>query len=878
MLKVERVGRHDNFFALGGHSLLAVRVISRVQQALGIKVSPKDLFAWPVLSGFASCVETATREELPAITCVERSEKLPLSYAQQRLWFLAQMEGVSEAYHVPLSLRLRGELDRVVLRRALDRILLRHEALRTTFVLVDGEAVQRIASIGDSHFQLIEHDLREHIGAESELKRLAAEEAHTPFDLERGPLIRGRVIRLAEDEHALLITMHHIVSDGWSLGVLLNELSVLYGAFLRGEEDPLPKLEVQYADYAVWQRKWIEGEILQQQAEYWKAALSGAPALLEIPADHARPAEKDYAGGFTGLELDASLTAGLKELSRRHGTTLYMTLLAGWTALLGWLSGQQDVVVGTPVANRGRSEIEGLIGFFVNTLALRLDVGGSPTVGEMLERVKVQVLGAQEHQDIPFEQVVEITRPVRSLSHSPLFQVMFAWQNAPEGRLELPGLEIKPLEWSYQAAKFDLTLSLREARGGIVGGVGYATSLFERSTVERYLGYFRRLLEAMVVDETQVIDRLPILPEAERRKVLYEWNETAVEYPKEKCIHELFEEQVERTPDAVAVVYEEQQLTYRELNSRANQLGHYLRELGVKPDSRVAICVERGLEMVVGLLAVLKAGGAYVPLDPGYPAERLRYMLEDSAPVVLLTQGDLQKLFSGISESLPVLDLTAIPAGWRQESEANLDCAAIGVTARHLAYVIYTSGSTGMPKGVMINHQNLVSSDLLQGLSGLWCAWSLSYCSHRFPSIASVAGIFGTLTNNGILVITAHDTVRDPFHLKNDIRRLQVDSLLCIPSLYRQLLEYSVVHKYEKRLSRVMVAGEVCPPGLVANQSNKNAKFYFSMNMAQPKVRSGPACIVVSSDPPSSPFRSGGRSRTRGSTYWMGMGSRCRWG
>jgi len=472
VLKVERVGRHDNFFELGGHSLLAVRVMWRVRQALGVKVSLGDLFAQPVLSSFAGCVERARREVLPVIVGMERSGEQPLSFAQQRLWFLAQMEGVSKAYHLPFGLRLKGELNRAVLGQALDRIIARHEALRTTFVSVDGEAVQRIASVEGSHFHLLEHDIRRHDDVQGELNRLVAQEASTSFDLEQGPLIRGRLVRLGEDEQALLITMHHIVSDGWSIGVMVNELSTLYGAFLRGEADPLPELEVQYADYAAWQRQWMEGEILQEQAEYWKRSLGGAPTLLELPTDRTRPAEQDYGGASIGLELDTKLTAGLKELSRRHGATLYMTLLAGWGALLARLSGQQEVVVGTPVANRGRREIEGLIGFFVNTLALRLDFAGSPSVGELLERVKEQALAAQEHQDIPFEQVVEIARPVRSLSHSPIFQVMFAWANAPEGRVELPGVEVMPLELGgYQVAKFDLTLSLRELGERIVGGV-----------------------------------------------------------------------------------------------------------------------------------------------------------------------------------------------------------------------------------------------------------------------------------------------------------------------------------------------------------------------------------------------------------------------
>ena len=384
-----------------------------------------------------------------------------------------------------------------------------------------------------------------------------------------------------------------------------------------------------------------------------------------------------------------------------------MTLLAAWAALLSRLSGQQDVVIGTPVANRGRAEIENLIGFFVNTLAVRLDLSGSPSVSELLDRVKAQALAAQHHQDIPFEQVVELAQPVRSLAHSPLFQVMFAWQSATEGSLELPGLELLPLQASpHRMAKFDLTLSLQEAGEVIVGGIEYATSLFEQATIQRYIGYFRNLLQAMVADDFQAVDRLPMLPESERDLVLYRWNDTRTDFPSDKCVQELFEEQVAKSPDALAVVFEDASLSYAELNRRANQLAHYLIELGVVPDARVAICVERGLEMIVALMAVLKAGGAYVPLDPVYPLERLRFMLQDSAPVALLTQEHLRGLCSGINDALPILDLED-PAAWQDQPQTNPAPDSLGLTPHHLAYIIYTSGSTGQPKGVMVQHQGL---------------------------------------------------------------------------------------------------------------------------------------------------------------------------
>src|SRR5579864_6019784 len=434
VLGVEKIGRHDNFFELGGHSLLAVGMIGRLKEEIGLEVEIGDVFEHSRLSELASRISGGRHAQLLPITKADRKQRLPLSYAQQRLWFLAQMKGVSEAYHISFGVRLLGKLERQALGLALDRLVQRHEALRTTFQVVDGEAVQRIASVEESRFSLQEHDLRQAADAEVEVRQLIDEEAHASFDLEAGPLIRGRLIRQAEDEHTLLVTMHHIVSDGWSLGVLLNELSALYRAFARGESDPLPELSVQYPDYAVWQRNWMQGEVLREQGEYWKTTLAGAPTLLELPADHARPAEQEYTGAWSEVMLDEGLTAGLKELSKQHGATLYMTLLAGWAALLGRLSGQQDILVGTPVANRRQGELEGLIGFFVNTLVLRTDLSGRPRVGELLERVKSQSLGSQRHQDIPFEQVVEMVQPERSLAHSPLFQVMFPGKTRPGGR------------------------------------------------------------------------------------------------------------------------------------------------------------------------------------------------------------------------------------------------------------------------------------------------------------------------------------------------------------------------------------------------------------------------------------------------------------
>jgi amino acid adenylation domain-containing protein len=709
VLRAERVGRRDSFFEVGGHSLLAVQVISRVRQRMAVEVALRDLFARPVLADFARGLETASRAELPAIEPVERGADLPLSFAQQRLWFIERLEGAGAAYNIPVRQRLRGELDRAALRRALDRIVARHEALRTVFAEVDGAPVQRIAPAQECPFHLAEHDLRGAAEAAAELRLLMADEAHAPFDLARGPLIRGRLVRIGDDDHVLLVTMHHIVSDGWSMGVFTRELGALYGAFREGRPDPLPPLAVQYADYGAWQRRWVEGELLREQAEYWREALAGAPELLELPADRPRPARQDFTGATVALVLGEELTAGLKALGARHGTTLHMTLLAGWAAVLSRLSGQDEVVVGTPTANRGREEIEGLIGFFVNMLPVRVELSDAPTVAALLARVRERALGAQHHQDIPFEQVVELVQPARSMAHAPLFQAMFTWQSAPGGGAGLPGLAPAPLAsaepsgrpgagpiasapFAQATANVDLSLVLSEHGGRIAGGVTYAAALFERETVERYAGYLRRLLEGMAADETRRVDRLEIVPEDERRRMVEEWGRTDAPAPGESCVHALFEAQVERAPDAEAVVFERERLTYAALNAAANRLARRLRAAGVGPEACVGVMLERSAELVVALLAVLKAGGAYLPLDPALPAARRAALAADAGAAVLVTREPGLEGFAGTIVS---------PAEAEGEDGSDL---RLDVPAAALAYVIYTSGSTGTPKGVGVAH------------------------------------------------------------------------------------------------------------------------------------------------------------------------------
>ncbi|TSE14062.1 amino acid adenylation domain-containing protein, partial [Mesorhizobium intechi] len=608
LLGVEQVGRQDSFFELGGHSLLAVRLVNRIQQTFGAKLALTALFVAPSLTGVAAAVEEqlvgSGSDHLPSIARVDRSGALLPSYAQERLWFLSQLEGGSAAYHVPLALRLQGELNRPAFGRALDEVWARHETLRSMFVTQDGKAW--VAFLASEHgLPLAEHDLRGEKDAKGRLAALSREEFTAPFDLERGPLIRARLFRAAESEHVLLVTQHHIVSDGWSMGILLKEVGTLYAAFSRGEESPLDELPVQYPDYAVWQRQWLSTERHARQAQYWRDTLRDAPVVLNLPTDRPRPAQQSFLGSSVPVRLDEELTRDLKRLSLRHGVTPFMVVLAAWALVLSRLSGQEDIVIGTPTANRGRREIEGLIGFFVNTLALRVDVSGEPDVAALLERVRSAALGAQDHQDLPFEQVVEIVQPPRRLEHTPVFQVLLTWQPPVEDRLALPGLTIEPARVAYEVSKFDLELELAEIGNELVGELGYATALFDRETIERHIGYLEVALRGLVAERQGLVGRTSLLSAQERELVLETWNRTEAAYPSDRCIHQLFEEQVRRDPTATALVFEDQTLTYGELNEQANRLAHRLIGLGVKPDDRVGLCVERSMVMVVGLLGVL---------------------------------------------------------------------------------------------------------------------------------------------------------------------------------------------------------------------------------------------------------------------------------
>ncbi|NWB45063.1 non-ribosomal peptide synthetase, partial [Pseudomonas gingeri] len=696
VLQVERVGRHDHFFDLGGHSLLAMRMVSQVRQQLGVELPLGELFALGELAAVAAVLSAAGRSELPPIQPAPRDQPLQLSFAQQRLWFLAQMEGGNQAYNIPLALSLRGSLDVGALGRALERIVERHEALRSAFVPRD-EGAQVVIAALSAETLLQREDLRRQPDA---LASRLREEAAEVFDLVQGPLVRARLLQLDEDQHVLSLTVHHIVADGWSMGVLIRELMALYPALRQGQDDPLPALAIQYGDYAAWQRRWLAGERLQRQVAYWRETLADAPTVLMLPIDRPRPAQQDFAGASLAIRLGAQLNAGLRALAQRRGVTLYMVLMGAWAALLARLSGQAQVVIGSPVAGRGRAELEGLVGLFVNTLAVRIDTAGKLTGAALLERVKTCVLEAQDHQDLPFEQVVEIVRPTRSLAHAPLFQTTLNWLAGESTLPPLDGLVIAPVEQTSQVSKFDLSLNLGEQGEALVGSLEYATALFDEATVRRYAGYFEQLLQALVTDDQVVLEQLPLVGDVERRYLLETLNATGLDVPAGQSIHALIEAQALRAPQALAAQVGEDRLSYGELNRRANALAHHLIGLGVRPDDRVAILARRGLDTLVGLLAILKAGAAYVPVDPAHPDERVGYLLDDSAPVAVLTQ---QTLFARLPElAVPMIALDR--PDWPEQSG---NPQVPGLTPENLAYVIYTSGSTGQPKGVMVEHRTL---------------------------------------------------------------------------------------------------------------------------------------------------------------------------
>ncbi len=821
VLGLQQVGIHESFFTLGGHSLLATQVTSRVRDGFHLELPLRALFEAPTVADLAAKIDAASHAghelKLPPLVRCRRDGDLPLSFAQQRLWFIHQLEPESPAYNIPVAVRLTGKLDRRALRAALCGVAARHETLRTTFGDLAGEPVQRIAPPAQLATPLIDLTDLATAQREAETRRLAMEEERRPFDLACGPLVRVALLRLACEEHVLLLTLHHIVSDGWSTGVLIREIGALYRAFHEGRPSPLPPLAIQYADFALWQRTWMSGEELATQLSYWLDRLEGIPAEIGLPTDHPRPAVPSGRGSSRWLRLPKGLSDALAVLGARHGATLFMTLLAGWKVLLSRYSGQTDIVVGTPIANRNRTELEPLIGFFVNTLVVRTDLSGNPGFRELVGRVREGTLSAYTHQDLPFEKLVEEMVPERALARTPIFQVVFALQNAPVGILDLPGLTLFPLVLKGGTAKFDLTLSLAESGAGLGGILEFSSDLFDPVTAARLASHFETLLAAVAFDPAHRIEELPLLGPAERSQLLLEWNQTAADYPHDATLPELFEAQVLRTPEAIAMVYGDEELTYRDLSRRADRVAHRLRACGVGPESLVGLCADRSADLVTGMLGILKAGGAYVPLDPSYPRERLAFMLEDAhASIVLAHERWAGALPLGKAELL-LLDEAVREEVMEGQGER---LAPAGAMAESLAYVMYTSGSTGRPKGVAVSHRAIVR--LVRGTD-----YAQLEPADRIAQVASSSfdaatfEIWGALLNGACLVGIESPVALSPGALATRIAEQRISALFLTTALFQQIAREAP--EVFRPLRHLLFGGEVVDPRWVREVLKKGA-------------------------------------------------------
>ena len=806
-LGVDRVGLHDNFFDLGGNSLTAIQVMARVLDLLQVQLPVRTLFESPTISALAESIENERNSsqfsDRKPLLLQPREGALPLSFAQQRLWFLDQFQPGLGVYNIPAAVRLSGLINLDALEQSLNEIVSRHESLRTTFAFADGQPVQLIApsltiNIAQTNLEALSEDAQT-----KEIARLTLLEARRPFSLTHGPLLRASLLRLREDDHVLLVTIHHIVSDGWSLGVLVRELRMFYEAFVEGREPAVAQLPVQYADYALWQRERLQGELLESQLDYWRKQLAGPLPILALPTAGPRPAIQSFQGAKETFTLSAALSEQLQVLCRQEGVTLFMLLLAAFQTLLYRYSGQTDILIGTPIAGRERNETQNLIGLFVNTLVMRNVLSGTLRFKELLAATRETALDAYAHQEVPFEKIVEELRLERDTSREALFQVMFVLQNTPAPVLELKGLTLDVLPVDNETAKFDLVLSMRQDGGRLQGSLEYSSDIFDRATVARMVGHFQTLLQSIISDPAQQLDELRLLSADEEHHLLFELNDTSEPYQLDNCIHQQFEAQAAATPDAIALVFEDQQLTYRDLNQRVNRLAHFLRNAGVGPEDLVGIMMERSPEMVVALLGVLKAGGCYVPLDPEYPEQRLAYMVEDSKLELLLTQQRLVERVPLANVQTICLDVE-LPDG----SVENPDLKVFG---EHAAYMIYTSGSTGKPKGSIISHRAICNR-----LLWMQDAYQLNSSDRvlqktPFSFDVSVWEFFWPLMTGATLVMARPGGHQDPSYLARTIKEQRITTLHFVPSMLAIFLDEPDLTSYCNSLRLVICSGEALP-------------------------------------------------------------------
>ena len=813
ILRVNDVGRNDDFLLLGGDRADLVSLIASVNSLfrvdLKIESLPQDAMT---VAGMARAIvalrsgATADKQSSTRPTVIPRrreGEAPHLSAAQRRMWFLARLYPDDPTYNQSRAYRLVGEIDVDVLDQSVGYIAARHEILRTSYSLFDDEPEPIINE--DVVVEIKRADLREVPSSQQNeaVHALLLSEMKKPFDLESGPPWRMLLVHLSKQEHVLLRVAHHIVSDGWTCGIFERELSAAYSALVRGREPQLPVLPVQYADYVAWQRESLQRKVLETQLSYWRTQLAGL-SKLDLPTDRPRPSVASHHGANLIVDLPAPLAAALKGIGRQDGTTLFMKLVAAFQVLLYRYSGQEDIAVGMHIAGRRRTELEGLIGVFANTLVLRSDLSGSPSFRELLARVRKTALDAYTHQDVPFEKLVEELAPERDMSRNPLFQVLFVLQNVPDAALAMEGLEVSSLPLESYSAKFDLALSVRESAQGLETTWEYASDLFDAITVKRMAQHFKRLLEAIVADPEQPIDELPLLTEPERNQLLVEWNDTAADDPNDRSIQQLFEAQAACTPDGVAVEFDNKQLTYAELNSRANHLAHHLIALGVGPEVLVGICLERSPELIVGLLGILKAGGAYLPLDLGYPKERLSFMLTDAQAPVLLTE-------HGLLGELPHYDGRIVCLDSDRETISTLPNTdpACRTTAGNLAYVIYTSGSIGKPKGVAVRQCGVIRLVCKPNYVVLSPQETVGQVSNVAFDAATFE-IWGALLNGGTLAIIAQDTVLAPEAFVTALERHRITCLLLTTALFNAIS--LAMPEAFRGVRQLLFGGEACDP------------------------------------------------------------------